>query len=162
MRTIIDVVNNSKNDITKEELMKYFSLDKISSEEIKPLKVLYYFNISGFFIPLKPSICDNALSSIEGWIELALKEKKIEYHENDLEKSRTGDIDVDDFHIITDAKESNRFIRIPDYYIYTSIHLNVKKKNFSKINLTGEDIYMLDDSKNINEITICDSHEDGA
>ena len=162
MRTIIDVVNNAKKDVTKEEILKYLSLDIISDEEIKPLKVLYFFNVSGFYIPLKPSICENSLSSPEGWIELARKEKKIEYHESDLEESKIGDIAIDDFHIIIEKEKTDCFIRIPDYYIYTSIHLNVKKKNFSKINLTGEDIYMLDDSKNINEITICDSHEDGA
>ena len=81
MRNIIDFLNNYKKDITIEELKKYFSIDSINQEKVLFLKVLYCFNISGFYIPLKPSICENDLSSVDGWIELAKKDKKIEYHD---------------------------------------------------------------------------------
>ena len=162
MRKIIDVLNNYKKDITIEELKKYFSLDSINQEKVLFLKVLYCFNISGFYIPLKPSICENDLSSVDGWIELAKKDKKIEYHDFDGEISKTGDIAINDFQILEEDKKVDRFIRIPDFYIYTNIKLNTKKSKYVKSSLTGEDIDMLNDSNNINEIAICDLHEDGA
>ena len=164
MRKISDVVSNSSVDVSESELMNYFKLDKISSNEIKPLKVLYYFNISGFFIPINPGSIKSSLNTIEGWIELSKEERKLELHDNDGVVSQIGDIAFsdEDIHIINNNEECNRFIRIPDYYLYTNIHLSVGKKKTYKINLTGEDIYMLEDSKNVNEISICDSHEDGA
>lgn len=162
MREIIDVVNNSKKDVSKEELKRYFNLEEIEVDEVNKLTVLYWFNVSGFYIPLKPSICSYALSTVDGWIELAKNDKKLEYHNCDGEKARPGDIAIKDFHIILDSESVDEFIRIPNRYIYTNIHLDYKKKNVINRNLTGEDIYMLDDNKNITEISICDSHEDGA
>ena len=160
MRQIKDVVNNVSIDITKEEILKYFSISDVI--DIRPLKVLYYFNISGFYIPLKPSSYEKALDTASGWIEFAKGERRIEYHNHDGVKPQIGDIDVSDFHIITDESNSQEFIRVPDYYIYTNIHLNNKNKIKNNHNLTGEDIYMLDDAKSSVEISICDSHEDGA
>ena len=162
MREIIDVVNNARADVTKEKLMEYFNLSDIALDEVKQLKVLYYFNVSGFYIPLHPSVCDSNLKTTKGWIELAKKDKKLEYHYQDGVSSTTGDIALGDFHIIEDGESVDEFIRIPNRYIYTNIHLGCKKKSYMTNNLTGEDIYMLDDSKNISEISICDSHEDGA
>ena len=164
MRKISDVVESSNVDVSTDELMNYFKLDEISCNELKPLKVLYYFNISGFYIPIKPGNINNSLNTISGWIELAKAEKKLELHDNDGIISQVGDIAFsdEDIHIINNNEECHRFIRIPDYYLYTNIHLSVGKKKTYKINLTGEDIYMLEDSKNVNEISICDSHEDGA
>lgn len=162
MRKITDVISNLEKGVSEEELKKYYSLSDIAKGELAPIKVLYYFNISGFYIPFKPSVCSNGLNKVEGWIELAKAEKKIEYHDSDGEKSKEGDIDITDFHIARKDEQVKRFIRIPDYYIYTNIHLKVKKNTYKQSNLTGEDIHMLDDENNINEIAICDSHEDGA
>ena len=162
MREIIDVINNSKRDVSKEELMRYFNLKSIEPDEVKTLTVLYWFNVSGFYIPLKPSVCSWALLSVDGWIELAKNDRKIEYHNCDGVASITGDIAIKDFHIILDNESVDEFIRIPNRYIYTNIHLDYNKRKVINNNLTGEDIYMLDDNKNINEISICDSHEDGA
>lgn len=162
MRQISDVIKKAMDNISKEEICRYFALDDLSN--YKPLKVLYCFNVSGFYIPLKPSICDNSLDDIKGWIELAKEDRKIELHDNDGTPSQNGDVAFNDsdIYIITDNRNVKTFIRIPERYLYTSIHTNTVKKKTYKINLTGEDILMLEDSNNINEISICDSHEDGA
>lgn len=161
MRLISDVIIKSKECISKEELKKYFSIDELK-EDVRPLTILYYFNSCGFYIPYKPSICINSLDTLEGWIELAKGDKKLEYHDNDGTLSMNGDIAINDFHIIKDNEQVLSFIRIPDRYIYTCIHLNAKKKAMVKSNLTGEDLHMLNDSNNEIEISICDLHEDGA
>ena len=162
MRKISDVIEKYKETIDKFEMEKYFNIP-INDGNFKALKLLYSFNVCGFYIPIKPSLINDSLDNINGWIELAKKDKKIELHSGD-DSSQLGDIDLNSFELITsEEKKSNNFIRIPDRYLYTNIHLNVKKNNYKKINLTGEDIYMLDDAKNIIEQSqICDTHEDGA
>lgn len=168
MRKIKDVILNAKELVDKEKVLKYFNLQ--TCKDYNALLVLYYFNISGFFIPFKPSCCESSLDNKKGWIELARSDKKIEYHNNDGVKSLPGDIALtNDIHIITTLENVVEFIRLPDYYLYTNIHLNVKKKNKNSYNKTLEDLYMLDDANNHIEIaqsddtmSLCDYHEDGA
>lgn len=162
MRLISDVINNSKNDISKEELLNFFKIDEFNGD-IRILKILYYFNISGFYIPYHLSSYDIDLSSKDDLITFAKKDKKITYHNNDNVKSQNGDIALsDDIYIIISNEAVKEFIRIPDHYLYTNIHINIKKKSHVNHNLTSDDKYMLDDAKSEIEISICDSHEDGA
>ena len=162
MRKIVDVVEKYKEDIDASIISKYFNIS-VNDKNFKALKLLYSFNICGIYIPLKPSVTNLTLDNVNGWIEFARCDKKIELHNGD-EISKIGDIDLDTLELITsEEKKSNNFIRIPDKYLYTNIHVNKINNNYKKLNLTGEDIYMLDDAKNIVEQNqICDTHEDGA
>ncbi len=163
MRLISDVINYYIKGINDLDVINYFNLDEstIVNEE---LKTLYAFNMCGFYIPLIPKATNISLDKTSGWIELSKMDKKIKYHNNDNEKSRIGDIDVSNFHLIIKDEDVKEFIRIPDYYLYTNINVKTSNKNYSKINLTGEDIYMLNDAKNSDKKidAICDYHEDGA
>lgn len=162
MRKISDVIEKYKEDTDTSIIEKYFNIS-INDDNYKALKLLYSFNACGIFIPIKPSSIKESLDNVKGWIAFAKIDKKIELHNGDV-LSRCGDIDLESLELITDEnKKSNFFIRVPDKYLYTNIHLNVKKSNYKKMNLTGEDIYMLDDARNVIEQSqICDTHEDGA
>lgn len=162
MRTKKDLIEYSNSIIKNSDIEKEYGI--VEDGNISCLKILYILNKCGFVIPFHPYECIHDLSSIDGFIEFAKSDKKIELY-NDI-VAIPGDIGIigNNIFIANDEIKVDYSIRIPDYYLYTNVRINSKKKSYHSHYMTGEDIDMLKDSKyeSIKKKNICDNHEDGA
>lgn len=163
MRNRTDLVCYLNNEILDIDIKKEYPM--LNENNYEPLKVLYILNKCGFIIPLHPYECNHDLQTIDGFIELAKSDKKIEIF-NDGVIAIPGDIAYNNekIYIVSKEEKVENVIRIPDHYLYTNVKINSKSKSYHSHYLTGEDIDMLKDSKyeSIKKKNICDNHEDGA